>query len=158
MQHSTIISSPIGKIGLIVDRQHLIQLDFLPSDTPVRGAADETSQHICREIEKYFSDPNSTLSGIIYTPQGTPYQQKVWHALTTIPAGTTLTYGELAQTLQTSPRALGQACRKNPIPLLVPCHRVVAAHHIGGYAGARSGELLNIKTWLLRHEGAIGNS
>ena len=63
-----------------------------------------------------------------------------------------MTYGELAQQLGTSARAIGQACRTNPVPIIVPCHRVIAANHAGGYAGHTSGKLLAIKKYLLDHE------
>ncbi|MBT8127262.1 MAG: methylated-DNA--[protein]-cysteine S-methyltransferase, partial [Gammaproteobacteria bacterium] len=85
--------------------------------------------------------------------QGTPFQQKVWNELKKIPCGTVITYGELANKLGTSARAIGNACRKNPIPLVIPCHRVVAANGIGGYSGDTNGAWLRIKSWLLRHEG-----
>ena len=58
----------------------------------------------------------------------------------------------LAKELKTGARAIGNACRKNPIPIVIPCHRVVAQHHIGGYAGQTEGEIVDIKKWLLNHE------
>lgn len=84
--------------------------------------------------------------------KGTEFQKRVWRALCAIPPGTTKTYGELAKQLNTSPRAIGNACRKNPLPIIIPCHRVVAKNSLGGYAGARIGNLLEIKKWLLRYE------
>ncbi len=84
--------------------------------------------------------------------QGTTFQQKVWQALCDIPIGQTRTYGELAQLLNTSPRALANACRNNPFPIIIPCHRVVAKSGSGGYAGQTSGPMLTIKHALLRHE------
>jgi methylated-DNA-[protein]-cysteine S-methyltransferase len=70
-----------------------------------------------------------------------------------IPFGKVKTYGELAKILNTSARAVGNACRRNPVPLIVPCHRIVAATGIGGYAGRTSGDVHNIKRELLQHEG-----
>ncbi|WP_428355222.1 methylated-DNA--[protein]-cysteine S-methyltransferase [Methyloprofundus sp.] len=84
--------------------------------------------------------------------QGTEFQQKAWNALSRIPLGQTRTYGELANELGTAPRALANACRKNPFPVIIPCHRVLAKTGIGGYAGATSGKLINIKLALLKHE------
>ena len=69
-----------------------------------------------------------------------------------IPAGSTRTYGELAKQLGTSARAIGGACRANPVLLLIPCHRVVAAHDKGGFAGHRSGRWVDIKRRLLQLE------
>ena len=65
-----------------------------------------------------------------------------------------MTYGELARRVDSAPRAIGQACRRNPVPIVVPCHRVVAASGVGGYAGELAGMALEMKRWLLRHEGA----
>ncbi|GAW85561.1 methylated-DNA-[protein]-cysteine S-methyltransferase [Bathymodiolus platifrons methanotrophic gill symbiont] len=87
--------------------------------------------------------------------QGTEFQQKVWRALCLIPIDQTTSYGELAQKLGTAPRALANACRKNPFPLIIPCHRVLAKTGIGGYAGATTGKLINIKLALLQHEQMI---
>lgn len=64
-------------------------------------------------------------------------------------------YGELAEKLASGPRAIAAACRTNPIPILIPCHRVVAKAGLGGYMGETEGEALSIKQWLLQHEGAI---
>jgi len=85
--------------------------------------------------------------------EGTPFQLRVWWALLNIPLGSTVTYGELARQLRASPRALAAACRANPCPVLIPCHRVVAQNGLGGYAGAGTGPLLAVKRWLLCHEG-----
>lgn len=84
---------------------------------------------------------------------GTPFQLKVWAALRRILPGSTRTYGELARQLGTAPRAVGSACRSNPILLFVPCHRVVAATGAGGFAGATAGPWLEIKRGLLAREG-----
>jgi methylated-DNA-[protein]-cysteine S-methyltransferase len=73
-----------------------------------------------------------------------------------IPPGEVRTYGALARKLRSSARAVGNACRANPVPMVVPCHRVVGATGLGGYMGAFTGDPLAIKEWLLRHEGALG--
>ncbi len=89
---------------------------------------------------------------IALEPGGTAFQRRVWKALLNILPGQTRTYGELARELGSSPRAVGGACRRNPIPLLIPCHRVVAANGDGGFAGHTSGRWMDIKRWLLEHE------
>ena len=86
---------------------------------------------------------------------GTPFQRRVWDLIAAIPPGATRSYGALAAELRTSARAVGGACRANPCPLVVPCHRVVARHGLGGFAGDRNGRLLGIKRWLLAHEAAV---
>ncbi len=84
---------------------------------------------------------------------GTDFQQNVWKRLLQIPLGSTATYGQLADELNSSPRAVGNACRGNPCPLVIPCHRVVGKSGLGGFSGQVSGPKLAIKRWLLTHEG-----
>ncbi len=103
-------------------------------------------------IRDYFTRP-TRLERVPLALEGSAFQLRVWEALRAIPPGETRTYGELAVLLGSGARAVGNACRRNPCPIVVPCHRVLARNGIGGYAGARGGELLAIKRWLLRHEG-----
>lgn len=88
-------------------------------------------------------------------PQGTPFQQRVWFLLRRIPPGQTLTYGEAAHLLQSGPRAVGGAAGRNPLPLFIPCHRLVAATPQGGGFSAPGG--LVTKHWLLEHERTHGD-
>lgn len=88
-------------------------------------------------------------------PQGTPFQQRVWNALRTIPCGETRTYGALAAHLSTSPRAVGAACGANPCPIVIPCHRVVGRNGaLIGFSGGHTGAWLDLKAWLLERENA----
>jgi methylated-DNA-[protein]-cysteine S-methyltransferase len=107
---------------------------------------------VVEQLAAYFDDPGSTFE-LPLILAGTPFQQGVWERLRTIPAGSVRTYGQLARALGTSPRAIGAACRANPCPVVVPCHRVVSAAGWGGFMGARDGACLEIKRWLLAHEG-----
>jgi methylated-DNA-[protein]-cysteine S-methyltransferase len=84
--------------------------------------------------------------------EGTAFQQRVWAAMRRIPAGAPINYGVLARRLKTSARAVGNACRRNPVALIVPCHRVIAAAGDGGFMGKRGGWELQVKRWLLAHE------
>ena len=87
-------------------------------------------------------------------PVGTPFRQRVWAALLTIPRGQSRTYGDVARLIGSAPRAFGQACCDNPIPLIIPCHRVVGANGaLGGFMHAGDGNPIAIKRWLLAHEG-----
>ncbi len=106
-------------------------------------------------LEAYFRDPMDCGPAPPMAARGTPFQQRVWRALCHLPPGRVLTYGEMARCLGTGARPLGGACRANPCPILVPCHRVVARRGLGGYAGGVDGERLGIKRWLLQHEGAL---
>lgn len=125
---------------LLVDRS---RVPIPPRDAPTRRAADA--------LAAYFR-ARADLSAIVVAPRGTSFQRRVWAALKRIPRGQTRGYGELARELDTSPRAIGGACAANPVPLFIPCHRVVAARGLGGFS---LGKGLEVKRWLLEHEGVI---
>ncbi|MCF7991219.1 MAG: methylated-DNA--[protein]-cysteine S-methyltransferase [Thiohalocapsa sp.] len=110
---------------------------------------------LARELNAYFRDPlhRPALAPAI---SGTPFQRRVWHAISAIPPGSTRTYGAIAAELGSAARAVGGACRANPCPLVVPCHRVVARRGLGGFAGDAGARLVEIKRWLLAHERAAG--
>ncbi len=102
------------------------------------------------QLKEYF-DGNRTEFDVTFKPAGTAFQQRVWKRLQQIPFGETLTYGELAKQMHSSPRAIGMACGSNPIPILIPCHRVVAS---GGKLKGYSGEGgIDTKAFLLSLEG-----
>lgn len=110
------------------------------------------------ELDCYFRNSSFQFSLACDILQGTPFQQRVWQALKDIPSGHVKTYGELAKELNSSARAVGNACRHNSFPVIIPCHRIVSASGIGGYAGdtldLQKGQInyLQIKQWLLAHE------
>lgn len=101
------------------------------------------------ELSSYFKNPCHRFQ-LPFKSTGSVYQKKVWEALTRIPSGQPLTYGELACLLQSSPRAIGQACKRNPLALFVPCHRVIGRNNVGGYMGDAA--CLSYKSALLAHE------
>jgi methylated-DNA-[protein]-cysteine S-methyltransferase len=87
-------------------------------------------------------------------PQGTAFQQQVWHVVAQLKAGERITYGEIAARLNSGARAVGGACGANYFPLVIPCHRVVAKANLGGFMGQDApGLYRDIKLWLLNHEG-----
>jgi len=104
-------------------------------------------------LESYFATPHEPHSLPALKPQGTPFQQTVWRAILAIPVGETATYGELSAAIDRprASRAVGAACGANPLPLLVPCHRVVGSD--GSLTGFGGG--LEQKKWLLRHEQSV---
>jgi len=106
---------------------------------------------IAAQLQRYFTNPLQAFDCRLALV-GTPFQRRVWNALLAIPVGRTRHYGDLAMELESSPRAVASACRANPYPVIVPCHRVVAKSGLGGYGGEVSGPMLVIKRWLLRHE------
>lgn len=117
-------------------------------------ADNKISNMLLLQLKEYFS--SASLSKTIpLAADGTKFQKSVWRELRKIPLGETRTYGEIAKKLNSSARAVGNACRKNPIQIIIPCHRVISAKGIGGYAGETEGKQLNIKRWLLKHEGIV---
>ncbi len=107
-------------------------------------------------LQDYFAGNTQALDGIVVRTGGTPFQKSVWSALRGIPAGTTLSYGALADRLDSprAVRAVGLANGANPISIVVPCHRVIGADgSLTGYGGG-----LERKQWLLNHEGALSAS
>jgi methylated-DNA-[protein]-cysteine S-methyltransferase len=108
-------------------------------------------KQITQEILAYLQQPHQAFS-LPAQLSGSAFQQKVWLAIYAIPLGQTRTYSELAAQLQSGPRAVANACGANRLPLLIPCHRVVAKNGLGGFMrGDKNG--LSIKRWLLAHEG-----
>ncbi|EME70422.1 methylated DNA-protein cysteine methyltransferase [Paramagnetospirillum caucaseum] len=140
-------NSPIGPLALFEADDAIVALDwgFLPEndETPLLLKARD-------QLEEYF-DGKRTSFDLPLAPHGTAFQQKVWAALAKIPFGQTRSYGQLAEQLGTAARALGGACGRNPIPVIIPCHRVLGANGaMGGYSGIDGVET---KEFLLRHEG-----
>ncbi|MBX3709768.1 MAG: methylated-DNA--[protein]-cysteine S-methyltransferase [Gammaproteobacteria bacterium] len=149
--YSAVIISPLGKIGFTVYDNKLSGLTLLPETVDLIQPDDAFSKEVASQLLAYFTCSKHTFD-LDFHLDGTVFQKHVWHALQDIPTGKRLTYGTLAKKLQTSPRAIGQACRTNPIPIIIPCHRVIAATHLGGYSGATSGKQMEVKSWLLHHE------
>lgn len=102
------------------------------------------------QITQYLQDPTSKFDLPTYI-QGTVFQQRVWQAIAAIPVGQTCTYSQLAEKIGSGPRAVANACGANNLPLLIPCHRVLAKNGIGGFMRGQSHGLA-IKKWLLAHE------
>lgn len=152
--YQAIIATPLGRVAIRMAGDAVSALDYLPADTPEQPPTNAATQGVIEQLEAYFRDSHSSF-GVPLAPVGTAFQRKVWEALQAIPSGTVLTYGELARQLDTAARAIGGACRSNPVPILIPCHRVVGRQGLGGYAGEVTGDPLAIKRWLLRHEGVV---
>ena len=150
-RYDAVIRTPIGWVGITSQEGSISGLDILQEQPQLKDSPDPVAQQACTVLEDYFSLGNWQVD-LPLAPEGTAFQQKVWQALRQIPGGRTVTYGELAEQLGSAPRAIGGACRANPIPLLIPCHRVVAANGRGGFAGNSRGPWVEIKHWLLEHE------
>jgi methylated-DNA-[protein]-cysteine S-methyltransferase len=151
MKPTAVIASPLGKLGLAFCEEKLSYLCLMADDSELLPITTSYGKQIIESLALYFKNPHHAIKPN-YHLNGSSFQLRIWQALQNIPCGQTLTYGELAKQLKTSPRAVGQACKTNPIPILIPCHRVVAANGAGGYAGKRVGRMLDMKLWLLEHE------
>ena len=148
-----VFASPVGNLGICVEGKTLCRLVFLSGRYRLRQPGSAEVRRVQQSILGYFDNP-CCRPEIDVQLSGTVFQRKVWRALRRIPAGKSITYGELAKRLGTSARAVGNACRGNPVPIVVPCHRVVAQHGLGGFSGdRRQGRLVRIKQWLLQAEG-----
>jgi methylated-DNA-[protein]-cysteine S-methyltransferase len=151
--YDAVIATPVGRVGIRLQDDALADVSFLGNGGVPHAARTAAAREVCRALRAYFANPRFSFH-VPLTPSGTPFQQRVWRALRRIPAGRTLSYGALARKLATSARAVGNACRANPVPIVVPCHRVVAVNGAGGFMGKRSGSALRLKHRLLEHERA----
>ena len=143
--------APGFSLGVACNDDEILGIDFL---APGAAQAPKTllAKEAVRQIRTYLEDPDFVF-GLPLAPAVTHFQRRVWNGIAAIPRGRTRSYGELAQELASAPRAVGGACGANPYPLVVPCHRVIAADgSLGGFARERGGLLLEIKRWLLGHE------
>ncbi len=153
------MASPLGDLEITLCDDALADIRYLHSRLRGRKgpavqrsrSARRTARDVEYQLRRYFDDPYWRFD-LKLMPCGTPYQQRVWKYLARIPAGRPMTYGEVAARLGSGPRAVGGACRSNPVPIVIPCHRVIAASAVGGYCGNMRGRMLHAKRWLLRHE------
>lgn len=147
------IVAPFGALGVVTDGDALVGIDFLPRATPALAPRNHLAAETCRQLEAYLADPDFRFD-LPLRLAGTPHQRRVWEALLAIPRGRPSSYGELARALSSAPRAVGQACGANPLPVVVPCHRVLARNGLGGFMNSGEADPLAIKRWLLDHERA----
>ncbi|RLA20160.1 MAG: cysteine methyltransferase [Gammaproteobacteria bacterium] len=153
---TAIIPGPHCKLGIQSDDSRILGIEFLSPEeqdiSPKNGMAEEAVVQITR----WLNDPEWDIS-LPLIEMGTVFQRKIWRALLEIKPGQPKTYGEVAREIGSGARAVGNACRANPYPVIVPCHRIIAANGLGGFAGERRGMRLDTKRWLLAHEGYKAN-
>ena len=158
-----VVAFPAMRVAVCTDGDHLAEVRYLPPDAAERAPRNALAARAVRQLERYREDPDAMFD-LPIAPQGTPFQMQVWGALMRIRRGTVKTYGELARDLGggarprddgTLARSVGQACGDNCLPIVIPCHRAVAADGLGGFAHSRSGFLIEAKSWLLAHEKAL---
>ncbi len=151
--------TPMGAILLTFTDKGLAALDFADNGcqlTPAAALPPSLSPLVAAvkgALSRYFADGAADFAGLTLDLQGTPFQLRVWRELQRLPQGRAISYRELAERAGAPKafRAVGQANGKNPIPIIIPCHRVIAADgSLGGYSSG-----LDKKRWLLHHEGAM---
>lgn len=145
------LDTPFGLVGVRTEGDALAEIVYLPRSAGALAPANALAERACGQIEKYVADPGYRFR-LPLKQIGTAFQRRVWQQISAIPWGETRTYGELARALRSAPRAVGQACGANYFPLVIPCHRVVAAKGLGGFAHTSDGYLIAVKRWLLLHE------
>lgn len=144
-------STPFGPLwGELDDGGKLTAIHW---GKPPAQASQNTKHPAYTALNNYFNKITQYIDIKCLNMKGTPFQQRVWEALLSIPYGEIRTYGQLAKTLNTSPRALGGAVGSNPVPILVPCHRVMGTN--GKLTGFSAPGGVETKRWLLRHEGHV---
>jgi len=144
--------SPIGYLKIAGSAEGIAAIDFLDEDAEATTNPAAGFEDCFRQLDEYFSHRRKTFS-LKLIPQGTDFQKRVWNELLKIPYGQTVSYLDIAEALgdKKALRAVGAANGRNPIPIIIPCHRVIG----------RNGDLIGFgggiwrKEWLLRHEGAV---
>ena len=146
-----VVKSPIGPLTLFSNDDAIVALEFgQAADTQPPDGPPPLLQEAQRQLTAFFTGKLQQFD-LPVSPAGTGFQKRVWHLMRDIPYGGTLTYGNLARILKSSARAVGGACGRNPIAIIIPCHRVIGAgNRIGGYSG---GGGLDTKRKLLALEG-----
>lgn len=147
----SLYSAPFGTIQCNFRHNALQEVRFIPEISPhseMRTLPPQWQE----AFDAYFS---GSLKDFALTPSecGTPFQRRVWAAIAAIPYGHTATYQDIARTVGSAARAVGNACGRNPLAIVIPCHRIVASNGgLGGFSQGRDPKLLLIKRWLLQHE------
>ncbi len=149
-----VMNTPVGQVEVQIHNGAVQHIEFLPQKKKSGVTATQGDSKAKEQINRYFCNPNTSFR-LRTEEHGTAFQKRVWQALREIPVGETRTYGQIAKQLNSSPRAVGNACRANPLPIITPCHRVVAVNGPGGFAGTRHGKWMKIKKWLLAHEAGL---
>lgn len=151
---SAILTTPFGALGIVADSVHLHEIVFLPGGTAAQPPSSMPAEKAIQQLARYLADPDYRFD-LPLAEHGSGFRRRTWAAISAIPRGETRTYTQLAETLGSIARAVGQACGDNPFPIVTPCHRVVSASGIGGFAHHAAGFLIDTKRWLLLHEQAI---
>jgi len=155
MVWQAVIAYPKMKVAVATRGEQVCGIKYLEPAAPEQAPENALAERAVRQLERYREDPDAKFD-LPLLIEGSEFQRRLWAALCEIPRGRTLTYGELARKMGgedfESARAVGQACGDNRLPIVIPCHRVVAADGIGGFSHTTEGFLIEAKRWLLMHE------
>jgi methylated-DNA-[protein]-cysteine S-methyltransferase len=157
-KYDTVVNTPFKKLGLKIKNDAIAHVELLDVDDEHKQSLDIVALEATAQIKQYCQNADFTFDLPLHL-EGTAFQKKVWKAIASIPKGEVRTYGEIAEQVNSSARAVGNACAVNPVPVIIPCHRVVAKDGFGGYAGETLEKsprgLIRVKGWLLLHEGVL---
>lgn len=146
-----VVRLPFGFVGVRTRDAAVEEICFLDRRPQLKHPANDLARRAVERLHAYCVDAFTPID-LPLAIEGTEFQRRVWREISRIPAGSTATYGELARRLNSAARAVGQACGDNRLPLAIPCHRVISAAGLGGFAHHRGGAYAAIKRWLLVHE------
>lgn len=147
----------VGLFGIWSNDGVIIRTAFLSEEQPYRRPSTQSEKRIAATINRYFENPRYDLSGLALPPARTEMQQALCRLMRSTKAGELLSYATVARILNTGARAIGTACAHNPYPVVVPCHRIIAANGLGGYTGPEDRQTnLWIKRHLIAHETVAG--
>lgn len=147
--------APFGMIGLELTANQLSGVDLCLDQSRALTCKNQAIEMYIRALDAYFAGESTFFDVPIIFKGGTKFQNQVWQQIAAIDFGQTRTYGEIAKDLNSHARAVGQACGRNPVPLFVPCHRVLAKSGLGGFSLGTEEKMLQIKTYLLTLEGVL---
>jgi len=146
------LATPFAVLAVRTSGDVVTELVYLPREAPTLEPQNPLAAEVCRQLAAYLRNPRFEFD-LPFEYRGTQFQNRVWRIVRDIPAGRTLSYLQVAQRAHSAPRPVGMACGANRLPLLIPCHRVLATGGIGGFMHSTKGPGIGIKRWLLAHEG-----
>ena len=154
LEYAAKLRTPFAVLGIRERGGRIVAIDYLPLATEELAPTTQLAAEAVRQLLAYVEDSKARFDLPVAT-NGTAFEDRVWREIGAIPSGQVRTYGDIAKAIRSMPRAVGGACGRNPLPLIIPCHRVVAAGgRLGGFMGGKEHDPLAVKRWLLRHEGA----
>jgi methylated-DNA-[protein]-cysteine S-methyltransferase len=154
--YQSYISAPFGYVCVCSSTDCVSRIELLASKVPSNPRLNKFAKEAREQVKAYLK--NSTFKfDLPIDIKGSAYRKQVWNEIVKIPAGETRTYGDIATLVGSSARAVGGACGDNVLPILIPCHRVVARADLGGFMHSAGGFSLKVKWWLLNHEGSLAS-